>query len=124
MAEQKKILLKDLFSPAFFEELERTIKKVLPEFDAPSFRKKIFDQQWEERELKDRMKHTAFVLKDFLPEDYPEAVDVIVKIAQLKMEEELGKDGFAYMFLPTFIEYFGLNDYEVSVEAMMEVAKL
>jgi 3-methyladenine DNA glycosylase AlkC len=124
MAEKEPFLLKNMFSPAFFEELETIIKKVLPEFDAPAFREKIFDRQWEERELKDRMKHTAFVLRDFLPEHFPEAVKVIVKIAQLKMREELGKDGFAYMFLPTFVEYFGLDHYEVSIEAMTEVTKL
>ncbi len=124
MSEKEPFLLKNMYSPAFFEELDGTIKKVVPNFDSPAFRQKIFDDEWEVRELKDRMKHTAVVLKEFLPEPYPESVSIIVKIAQLKMEEELGKDGFAYMFLPTFVEFFGLDHYEVSIEAMTEITKL
>lgn len=124
MAEKEPFLLKNMFSPAFFKDLDDTIKEVLPKFDFPAFKKRIYDDKWEERELKDRMKHTAVCLKDFLPESYQEAVGIVVKIAQLKMREELGKDGFAYMFLPTFVEFYGLDHYQVSVEAMTEITKL
>ena len=39
-------------------------------FDCEKFKDSVFDDLWEEKELKDRMHHIASVLNDFLPNDY------------------------------------------------------
>ncbi len=123
MAEKEPFLLKNIYSSSFYEDLGEVLKKLIPNFDHSTFTRQIFDDDWDNRELKDRMKHTAFVIRKFLPEAYPEAVSVIVEVAKIKNEEDLGKDSFPYMFLPSFVEHFGLDDYDVSIDAMTEITK-
>lgn len=90
----------------------------IPGFDKSSFTEKIFIPAFESKELKERMKHTTKVLHDFLPEDYSQTIILIKKtIAQLRIQG-IGEDGLAYMFLPDYIETYGINDFENSVEAL------
>ena len=68
------------------------------------------------------MRHLAVTLKKHLPEDYKEAINVLLKLVDyLKHNQEVMS--FGYMFLPDFIEEYGLEDYETSVRAMEELTQ-
>lgn len=123
MAEKEKFFLKDIYSPQFYDELGGLLTRLLPQYDHKAFTTRIFDEEWDNRELKDRMKHTAFVLKGFLPESYLDAVKIIVDISRVQNKKVKGKDSFPYMFLPTFVEHFGLDHYDVSITAMTEITQ-
>jgi 3-methyladenine DNA glycosylase AlkC len=111
-------LLKNLYSPAFYDRLTKVLTVTIPGFDKERFIKEIFSKDFESKELKERMKHTSRVLHGFLPEDYPKTIELINKtIAQLRMQG-IGEDGLAFMFLPDYIETYGINDFETSVEAL------
>lgn len=114
MAEQ----LKNIYNRSFFEFFTEVVKDVLPSFDKQAFLARIFDAAWEQRELKQRMRHIAFTLHEFLPVGYPEATEAICKMIQLIRDKYKKEMAFEYMFFPDYIEVFGLEDYETSVKAM------
>jgi 3-methyladenine DNA glycosylase AlkC len=110
--------LKDLYSPTFYDRLTDALAVTVPNFDKAKFIKNIFISEFESKELKERMKHTSKVLHGFLPKDYPQTIELIKKtIAQLRIQG-IGEDGLAYMFLPDYIETYGIDDFENSVEAL------
>ncbi len=111
-------LLKDLYNPAFYDQFCRVAGTVLKDFGAAAFQPLIFDEQWEGRELKDRMKHTSAVLHRFLPQPFEKAVGAILDTVRALQEEGVTEKALEYMFFPDYIERFGLEHYEVSVGAM------
>lgn len=111
-------LLKNIYSPAFYQRLSEVLIQTIPAFDQKKFSLEIFDEEFENKELKARMKHTARVLHQFLPEDYGKRVDLIAEIVQALRNARQGEDGLAYMFLPDYIETYGIGDFENSMRAI------
>jgi 3-methyladenine DNA glycosylase AlkC len=111
-------LLKDIYSPAFYDRLSDILLETVPSFDKKKFTTQIFDKDFEHKELKARMKHTAQILHPFLPEDYGQTVDLLFEIITGLRKNKTGEDGLAFMFLPDYIETYGMNDYENSVRAI------
>ncbi len=46
-------------------------------FDAEKFRAGIYDETWEARPLKNRVRHIAMTLRGLLPDDYRSALNVL-----------------------------------------------
>ena len=63
-------LLKDLYSPRFYNGLSDALKELLPSFQKQLFLKQIFTDEFAAKELKARMRHTSEVLHQFMPPDY------------------------------------------------------
>ena len=115
--------LKELYSEEFYREFASILVRVLPGFSQDSFTQSIFDAEWDHRELKDRMKHTALVLKDFLPPDYPAATAAIINCIELLEAEGITNKSLEYMFFPAYVENFGLEDFTTSVKAMERITQ-
>lgn len=111
-------LLKNLYNPAFYHQFCRVAGSVLPGFDAEAFQSLIFDEQWDGRELKDRMKHTSAVLHHFLPQPFAKAAGAILNLVEALQAEGITEKALEYMFFPDYVERFGLEHYDVSVGAM------
>lgn len=106
--------LKNMFyTRAFFDDLAAAASAVYPAFDAPAFLAQIFDDEWEQRALKERMRHTTVTLRRFLPPDYRAALAVL-----RQMVPRLESYGFEKMFLSDFVEVYGLDDWEASLPAL------
>jgi len=112
------MLLKDLYSVAFYDRLASALLVTVPDFNPSQFIKKIYDADFESKELKERMKHTSSVLNHFLPNDYPQAIAMIKKTIEQLRIEGIGEDGLAYMFLPDYLETYGIDHFDESVEAL------
>ena len=84
--------LKDLYSPEFYDNFTKVFKKVAPSFNKKTFLRLIFDERWEERELKDRMRHTAQVLREFMPNDFDKACKLMQNLVK-GLEKEGIKEG-------------------------------
>jgi 3-methyladenine DNA glycosylase AlkC len=111
-------LLKDLYSPAFYDKFADYVIEVLPSFEKQKFTRLIFDDTWESRELKDRMRHTARVLHHFLPEDFEKTAPLLVKtVAHLQQNEFTGAS-LEFMFFPEYIATYGIHHFDASVKAM------
>lgn len=109
--------LKDILFPIekvrYFAE---SLKKVYPLFDSEEFVNTVCDKDWPARELKEKMRHTALSLHKFLPENYPEALEILLKIIPYVK-------GFEAIVLPDYIEVYGLDYWDISMAALGEVTK-
>lgn len=110
--------LKDIYSPIFYEKLSNTLLQTVPSFDKKQFVSQIFDDTFEQKELKDRMRHTTRVLHNFMPKDFGEAAVVLEKTIEHLRENNFGEDSLAFIFFPDYIETYGLEDYKNSVKAL------
>ena len=111
-------LLKDVYSISFYNTLGEVLEKIIPGFKSTTFKKSIYTSDFENKELKQRMRHTSVVLHDFLPKDYKKAVQLIKQAIFLIREKGIHDDGLAYMFFPDYIEVYGVDDYEISIDAI------
>lgn len=111
-------LLKDLYSTSFYDRLGDILGKTIPGFDKRKFIKLIYSSDFELKELKGRMKHTSKVLHHFMPLNFEEAVPILEKIILQLRKERVGEDSLTYMFLPDYIETYGLEDFESSVRVL------
>lgn len=116
-------LIKDVYSATFYEQFLNVAATVIPAIDKKAFLKKIFDKDFKNKEWKDRMKHTTRVLHEYMPAEFSKAAKLVDKlIARLKKEKFDGY-GIAFMFLPDYIETYGLNDFTSSIKAMETVTQ-
>lgn len=117
-------LLKDMYSVSFYDTFSSLAEEVIPSFDKTKFKQLIFSNGWEKKELKERMKHTALVLHNFLPEDFDLSAKIIEQIfAKLQQMDNniTGNESvylFEYMFFPEYIASFGLDHFDTSVKTI------
>ncbi|TDE14437.1 DNA alkylation repair protein [Dyadobacter psychrotolerans] len=116
-------LIKDIYSPSFYDRFANTMAVVIPSFDKKNFIEKIFTDEFKTLEWKERMKHTTRVFYTFLPENYPQAINIIEKIIDQLRADNFGEDGLAFVFLADYIESYGLDDFETSVKALEIVTR-
>lgn len=116
-------LLKDLYSRTFYERLSGVLTTTVPGFDQPRFMAAIFDSEFVNKELKDRMKHTSRVLHGFLPADYAKRVELLTNIVNQLRAEHFGEDSLVFMFLPDYIETYGIDYYEISIKALENITQ-
>lgn len=119
MAEQ----LKSVYSKAFYVAFSKVIQKFQSEFNATYFINQIFDTEWENKELKQRMRHTTLILNKHLLGGYEAQVDSILKMIPTLREEKIGRYGFEFMFLADFIEVYGLENYQTSINAIENITQ-
>lgn len=108
--------LKDqFFNPEFYIKLSEETKKVYPDLDEKQFYLAITDN-YESLELMERLKQCSLSLFQFLPNDYPEALSLLLKIA-------VKFDGFVGVLFPDLVATYGLDYYKISVSALGELTK-
>ncbi len=116
-------LLKDLYSPVFYRNFAEVLEYTLPPFDRVEFQRRIFNAEFNELELKQRMSHTTAVLADFLGQGFATAVDYICRLIDNLRAAGITEQSLEYMFLPEFIERYGLDDYQTSIQAFEYVTQ-
>jgi len=107
MAEQ----LKHVYTKSYINKLASKIKEYYRKFDKKSFINSVFDDSWDDLELKQRMRQIAISLHKHLPFSYEK---------QLEILKPVSKDfsSFKAMFFQDFVEVFGLDDYDNSIKAL------
>lgn len=110
--------LKNIYSPAFYEKLSSVLAQSLPGFDKAKFISLINSDGFEHKELKARMRHTAVVLHHFMPQDFSKAVDALQTIIKNLRKTGYGQDSLACMFLPDYVEVYGLDHYDDAIRAL------
>lgn len=103
--------LKNIFNEELIDNLVRGIQSEYKSFDGVGFFNTVLNDTWEQLELKDRMDRIAITLRKFLPEDFEKAVDILNSIT-------MNFKGLGHMVFPAFIENFGLDFFDKSVEAL------
>jgi 3-methyladenine DNA glycosylase AlkC len=103
--------LKNGYSKEFFDRLCQRFKKDEPSFDIPAFQQMIFDEQWEQRELKERMRHITLCLHQQLQRPFQEAINLFKKTIE-------SGNALYLMFYPDYVEVYGQDDLPSSLDAL------
>lgn len=103
--------LKNLYTPALLQQLADLLQKQYKSFDKKEFFHYVFDEQWPNRELKQRMRHITNSIHQFLPMPYSKQMDVLMPIAH-------HFTGFVAILFPDFVEVYGLNEPDISIPAL------
>ncbi len=104
--------LKDMFfTPVSMQAFGSAIQKAYPNFDLKRFLDLVFDESFASMELKERMRHTTICLHRVLPQDYRLAIEIICQAApNLK--------GFEAMSMPDYVELFGREQLDFSLQKL------
>lgn len=117
-------LFKDIYNKEFFELLIEALEETVSHFDRFSFLREIYDTEWNSRELKQRMRHISTSLKNHLSNDYKESTEQLLALVSYFQSKGLTDKGLEFMFIPDFIEQYGLEHYKESVLAFEKITQL
>jgi 3-methyladenine DNA glycosylase AlkC len=104
-------LWKDYLNKNTLGLLATEIQAVHKKFDGDGFLKAVLANDFTALELKERIARVAQVLREFLPSNYPATTRIFVKAAPRLRT-------FLNLCLMSYIEQFGLEDFDTSIEAM------
>lgn len=107
-------LLKNLYNEEYISLLTNTLTKYHSGFDTKRFEEKIFDRDWEKRELKERMRHIASTLGTFLTQNYAHDIEILIKV----FKDINYSFSLENMIFQDFVEVYGLNDFDTSMHAL------
>lgn len=107
---------KDLLDRVEVRKIAAAIGQVYPKFDQAGYLSTVLKNGLLQSELKERVRIVARGLKLLLPDNYEKAIKILVKVApNLK--------GFGNWAFTDYVELFGLDHFDQSVEAMRELTR-
>lgn len=112
-----------MYNVSFFENLVPVLQHAIPNFHERQFIYHVFDREWPVLELKQRTRQITKALNEFLPASFPEATTVLIEISRL-LRKTVREQQYPYIFIPDYIELYGLNHFSASMKAIEEVTKL
>lgn len=110
--------LKEHFGVKLAGDFAGAIRNIHPEFRSGAFVERLAGEL-ESLELKARMGAIARALRDFLPEDYPAALAVLMET----LESGRLANGFSLLALGQFVENYGLDHPGPSLRALYDITK-
>ncbi len=108
--------LKNLYNKQLITNLSNEISNRYPEFEKKAFAQLVFDKNWKDKELKQRMRHIAECLHQHLPADYIEAINILKPVSTQF-------NGFEHMFFQDYVECYGLDNFVTSMPALEHFTK-
>lgn len=103
--------LKDFLGKEYISSLADELKKNYKSFDKDTFKNSFTSPHWDEKTLKERIRYIAEQIHVFLPTEFKNQVRIIKLIAP----KFSGLQGLVF---PDFVQTFGLDNYEISIEAL------
>ncbi|RLA82214.1 MAG: DNA alkylation repair protein [Epsilonproteobacteria bacterium] len=107
-------LLKELYDENYINILSNNIINIYFSFDKNNFIASIFNDNWKDKKLKQRMRHISNALYVFLPNNYKESISIL-KNTFLKMNTKYSLEN---MIFQDFVEVYGLEDFKTSMNAL------
>jgi 3-methyladenine DNA glycosylase AlkC len=116
--------IRDVFNPQVVNQLAGSLKSVWPAFDSISFCQNI-NPRLPELTYSERSQLITDALAQHLPEDFPTAVDILVKSLPGKIEKQEieGYDGFIILPLSIYVSQYGLDHFELSMRTLYEMTQ-
>jgi len=103
--------LKNLYHREFINTLSDAIQSVYSSFPSQEFIAFVFDKDWNNKELLQRLRHIAIALQQFLPNNYSQAIEVLNQVSPQF-------SGLQHLVFPAYIELFGLDELDESIKAL------
>ncbi len=129
---QKGVPLKNVLGETAIQQLAENLGIVLPSFDKDSFIRDSLEGL-EPLSIKERGGHIAAAMKKYLPDNYKQAIEVLLKslTPPLTETENLGLSGMFYMPHVAFVEQYGLDQeynggedpFEISMKTQYELTQ-
>lgn len=125
---KEKFSLKDaLCNPEKVEKIATEIKAVYPDFKQEGFTKEVLEP-FPQLELKARMYHIRDMLTIHLPQDYREAMNILLQALPEALDNTKGDDDFGdFIYAPygEFVSFHGccVEHLDVSLQALREISK-
>lgn len=113
--------LKNIYNRAFFEQLTSALTQVLKGFDSESFIEMVQNEEWQTLELKDRMYKITSCLRQVFPRDLRQSLLTIDATIQALRAQGCREQGFEYMFLPDFVEKYGIDHPDESLSSLRSI---
>jgi len=116
--------LKNQFGAEIPGNIARMISRVFPAFDQDAFIKDVL-VGYEALDLMPRGWKIARTLRDYLPTNYPDAIEILMDSLGPKFDktEDLGMAPFLYLPHVFFVAEYGLDHFEVSMRAQYELTQ-
>ena len=108
------LLLKNRYDENYIDILNDALISSFPDFDTVNFKKSIFDEFWETKELKQRMRHISTTLYDFLPKEFEKSSEILQN-TYAKIDQNRSLENTIFQ---DFVELYGLDHFEISMKAL------
>jgi len=115
-------LVKNIYSPSFYRQIADAFYAVYPKFNKAQFIERIYVDKFDDLEWKQRTKHTTEVLRDFLPDSFPQSASIIIQVIE-KLSSNGIKGGLEHIIFADYIETYGLDDFDVSVDSIAVITQ-
>lgn len=113
---------KNLFNPRVALQIADAIKRNDSSFDKKAFLKNI-EKELEPLELKGRVHFLAEKLHQFLPTDLDVALSLLVGALKQDDKDAVGVSGMAVWPLTHYVSLYGLEHFDLSMNALKEMTK-
>lgn len=115
--------LKYIYNENFYSQFVDALGKIVPDVKKEDFLSQIFISNWDSLELKERMKHSSFVLNNFLDSDFETASNQIINTLKILEFKDVRYSPLALMFLPDYIETYGINHFDASMKSFESITE-
>lgn len=117
MTDSQPKALKEWFDKPRFERIATDVSAVWAPFDAARFLA-LGCHGLDQLTLLQRLRRVSVALRETLPAPYPEALAILFKVA------DRTEKGFVSLFLPDFVGQYGLQDFDLSMQALKRFTPL
>jgi 3-methyladenine DNA glycosylase AlkC len=116
--------VRDVFNEKVVNQLATSLAEVWQGFDAKGFGRTI-NSQLRSLTFSERAALIRDTLGEYLPKDYPRALEIILKAlpSESPNHELTGFDGFIIMPQNDFVAKYGLDHYDLSMQALYQMTK-
>lgn len=104
--------LKLRFTVQLIQAIGEVFQREYANFSPAQFEAEVIDEDWNARELKDRMRHITCCLHQQLPKEFEEAVPILNKAASQF------KNDFIFIFFPDYVEQYGIKQPDLALPAL------
>lgn len=103
--------LKNMYNQQFLVKFADALAAEYPQLDQHLFLDNFNQPGWEKLELMQRVKFLTRVLHKTLPTDFSETLNILKPVATQFQ-------GFEYVVFPDYVATFGLDEFELSMDAL------
>jgi 3-methyladenine DNA glycosylase AlkC len=103
--------LRNIYNEEFVTKLGNAIKMVYSPFETKEFHVFVFQPDWSELTLKERMRRITESMHKTLPNDYSAAIKILYQVAPKF-------PGLAGIIFPDYVDQYGLDNWDQSMEAL------
>lgn len=116
--------VRDVFNEKVVNQLAADLARAWRGFDAPGFRQSI-NSKLKSLTFSERSNLIRDCLWEYLPKDYPRALEIILKAlpSEMTVSEITGYDGFILLPQNEFVAKYGLDHYDLSMQALYQMTK-